>query len=186
MARFHTNRETGVSGPCRATIACPFGDMVNDHHDSIEGARAAYENEVSTDFPPVALKKLKAPAKPARLFGSPKSQELVGSVMGKDYASVISDAKVRASLATEYFSSKGPYSPTIDLNAHTTPASSSTRSDALAALSARRSSVASSSFFSETAPAKASTAVDARAALSARSSQSNSFLSGARKLSALI
>lgn len=44
MARYHVNPRTGEPGPCRARVACPYGDLTKDHFDSKEDARAAYES----------------------------------------------------------------------------------------------------------------------------------------------
>lgn len=45
MARYHISPSTGNASPCRATQACPFGDMTEDHYASAEEARAAYEKK---------------------------------------------------------------------------------------------------------------------------------------------
>lgn len=43
MARFHINPKTGNPGKCSATKSCPFGDISEEHYDSPERARSAYE-----------------------------------------------------------------------------------------------------------------------------------------------
>lgn len=48
MAKFHINPETGNPGQCSASKhQCPFGDA-NDHYDSPEAARAAYETMMAS------------------------------------------------------------------------------------------------------------------------------------------
>ncbi len=43
MAKYHINAETGDVGPCRAEKGnCPFGGE-NEHYNTAEGARSAYE-----------------------------------------------------------------------------------------------------------------------------------------------
>ncbi len=47
MSRFHVNPETGNTGECRAVYECPFGE--ENHYDSLDQAREAYENAMSTE-----------------------------------------------------------------------------------------------------------------------------------------
>lgn len=50
MSRFHTNPNTGNSGPCSATKGgCPFGEDA-DHYSTVEDARAAYEAKMAGGF----------------------------------------------------------------------------------------------------------------------------------------
>lgn len=42
MVKYHINGK-GEPGQCRATKACPFGDMTEDHYSSPEDARRGYE-----------------------------------------------------------------------------------------------------------------------------------------------
>jgi hypothetical protein len=57
MTKFHTSKKSGISGPCRAEKGgCPFGGEL-DHHDTIEGAREAYEKKMSGESLPKSLNK---------------------------------------------------------------------------------------------------------------------------------
>lgn len=55
MTRYHVNPVTGNAGQCRAYYDCPFGDMEEQHFDSLEEARASYES--SQDSLPLPKKK---------------------------------------------------------------------------------------------------------------------------------
>lgn len=46
MSSYHINHK-GEAGPCRATSACPFGDLTADHYPTVEMARVGYEKKVS-------------------------------------------------------------------------------------------------------------------------------------------
>jgi len=185
MARFHINPATGEASVCKATIKCPFGDMQHDHYDSAESARTAYEQKAEAEFSGVSsLKRAAAPTASSRLFGSNDSRELVGSVVGKDYSTVISNAKKRSSMATEYFARAEASSPSVDLTRHTEAASAETRVGATAALAARRAAGANKATLTSVGTASASSARDARAALGARNTRGNSFLSGVRSMAA--
>lgn len=186
MARFHINPNTGTPGVCRAAVACPFGDLQNDHFDSAEAARAAYETKAEAEFSTVgSLSRAAATPAPARLFASAGAKDLVGSLVGKDYASVISNARDRASLANDYFAGKAkPAGAAIDFDRHTEVASASVANDARAALSARRSSIGSNtpSRIGMVTEASTTTASDAQAALAARRVSGNTFLAGSRNM----
>lgn len=181
MARFHTNPNTGHSDVCRAKVACPFGDMTNDHYDTVEGARSAFEDKMSSESAyAVSHKRVVAKAKPL-LFGSPEARDLVGSIVGKDYATTIANAKDRASLATNYFNNAGraPLSSVFDT--HTTAAPAAVRESFHNAVAARReSSTSSKAFAGSSTPASDSVASGARDALNARSATRNPFAAGAR------
>jgi hypothetical protein len=183
MARFHINPATGETGACKATIKCPFGDMEHDHYDSAESARSAYEKKAEAEYTRTgSLKRPAAAAAPARIFASSGSRELVGSVMGKDYSSVISNAKDRAAMASSYFSKPAP-AASLDMARHTEAASAETRTGATAALAARRTSAASGkASLSSVATASTASATDTRAALAARTSTGSKFLAGARSM----
>lgn len=45
MTRFHVSPKTGNPGACKATVACPFGDINMDHYNSAAAARIAYEDK---------------------------------------------------------------------------------------------------------------------------------------------
>jgi len=47
MNRFHVNPQTGNTGECRAVYECPFGE--ENHYDSLEEARDAYEASMSSN-----------------------------------------------------------------------------------------------------------------------------------------
>lgn len=65
MTKFHVNHETGNAGPCKAQKGgCPFGGE-NEHYDTVEDARRAYEKvKEGTPWGSVAKKK-KTTAPPA-------------------------------------------------------------------------------------------------------------------------
>ena len=68
-AKFHITT-TGQARPCKATKACPYGDLTTDHYDTKEEARAAYEKKASQEFSEVApklTKKIEKPIKVPRL-----------------------------------------------------------------------------------------------------------------------
>lgn len=61
MARFHINHKTGQPGPCKAQMACPFGDLQADHYDSPGDARNAYEAKMKAHtFKPKTKRKMMA------------------------------------------------------------------------------------------------------------------------------
>lgn len=187
MTRFHINAK-GEAGPCRAINGnCPFGS-VEDHFDSLEDARSAYEERAAAEFTPVnSLKRSAAPAKPS-LFNNEAARNLVGQLSGgKTYEKTIADARERASLASDYFAkTKLPANSTIDFALHTEPASAETRVDALAALQARRASGGSNINLSSVAPASTVAKADALSALQARRSARNPFLAGAKNYAAMV
>lgn len=175
MARFHVNPATGEAGLCRAHNGkCPFGGA-DAHHDSIEAARSSYETQAEASYNGGSLKRESAPA--GRLFGNSETRAFVGSVIGKDYSSMISDAKARAAFAKDAFSKPR----TADLASSSRPASSNVASAAREAISARKTARATIATKNAT-PAVASSA---SAALAARRASGNSFLNGARSMASV-
>ena len=49
MAKYHINPKSGEVGPCRAQSSCPFGG-IQDHYDTADAARAAYEAKQGSSF----------------------------------------------------------------------------------------------------------------------------------------
>lgn len=47
MTKYHFNSATGKTGPCHATISCPFGIPLSDHFSSEDEARGAFEASMS-------------------------------------------------------------------------------------------------------------------------------------------
>lgn len=184
MAKFHINPNTGEPGLCKATISCPFGGEDN-HFDSPEAARAVFEDRMA-DQTFNQAKVATASATPT-MFASDKARSLLSTVVGKDYDQVISNAKERASLATDYFNGKVKTNVTMDDFARaTSPASEETANDARAALSARRRAGRAAVTARNYNRANAKTTSDARGALSARkSNQMNNFAKGVVLMGAL-
>jgi hypothetical protein len=63
MPRYHINPETGNPGVCHAKVACPFGSMDDDHYDSKDEAREAFEsgnNSFQETPSPLSMPKLVA------------------------------------------------------------------------------------------------------------------------------
>lgn len=62
MTKYHVNPATGNPGACRATQRCPFGSLEEDHFDSPEQARGAYEASQGNSFAkPQAVAAAKTP-----------------------------------------------------------------------------------------------------------------------------
>lgn len=102
MARYHVNPNTGETGVCRASgegRGCPFGGE-SDHYDSASAAREAYEVKASQEYASTGIKKAPVSSN-GRLFGDSGARSLVGSLVGKDYESVIANAKARAQFASK-------------------------------------------------------------------------------------
>jgi len=199
--RFHINLTTGEPGACRAEVNCPFGDLETDHFGSMTEARKAYENlmESGADIQALASHQRSAintakstTGRTAHVISKPKSyfakatittatRDAMGIMPGsKNYDKLISDAKSRAQMATDYFN-KGKVSTIASaIDRNSSPASAEVKDrtvGALAALRARRSASSASEasqIMKHAAPA--SNPGDALNALAARRS------AGVRKL----
>lgn len=159
MAKFHINPMTGNAGRCSAVNGrCPFGEADN-HFDSIEEARGAYEAVKSGYGFPQTLKKTSlvededvAVEKNSSDFDSVSfddftkvgksvaagARNLFGFIGGKTYEKTISDAKERAGYASSYYDKKSDYAEISGekLRANSTPAWGTAPARTRAALSA--------------------------------------------------
>lgn len=60
MPRYHVN-PSGNAGPCKAMVSCPFGDLDEEHYDTLEEAQQAYEKKQKTQAPPPVRKPVANP-----------------------------------------------------------------------------------------------------------------------------
>lgn len=191
MANFHTNPKTGISSPCGVdwdnpkSKGCPFGSR-EDHADTLAGARSNYElkMKVSDSSYMQSVSAASTSAK-SKLFAGSQARALLGDLTGKDYQTVVNNAKDRASLAVDYFKTvrtSNSAGPKV-LDVYTIPAPDDTSASFHYAVDARRNSLKhSKAFANSSVVASASVASDTRAALGARQSRSNPFLRAARSL----
>lgn len=161
MARYHINPNTDEPGICRAHSGrCPFGSA-DEHFDSPEAARVAFEQSNSgrtftkavkrverdvaieanpSDFDSVAVPDF---SRVGRAVSAGARGLLSGFVGGKTYEKTIADAKERANYATAYYDRKNlkneRQSSFLESNARVASASVASRTkDALGAARSAR------------------------------------------------
>lgn len=95
MARYHLNPKTGDPGVCRATVACPYGDLARDHYGSKEEARAAYERAQQAFTRPDGVRAIPRP-----LALDSETVKLLDRIAASGAEPLVVGGTVRDSLAT--------------------------------------------------------------------------------------
>jgi len=157
MSKFHINPKTGEPGLCRAHGGnCPFGSA-DQHFNSAEDARSAYEQQASGEFSSMGAIKRPAAAV-ATSFNKDTIADAARSVFsgligGKSYEERIADAKSRAAYATNYYAGGSDAKKGAFLDGQTSVASASVASRTQDALRARSVAVDNSRVMAHATPA---------------------------------